>query len=114
MSTQPALPFSKTRQVGNTLYLSGELGFAEDGSIPAGIEAQTRNCLNRIKTTLESEGLALSNVVSCTCYLTDKADFVQFNQVYAEYFNSPLPVRTTVESGLMIDARVEITVIAAR
>lgn len=108
------LPFSKTRQVSDTLYLSGELGFAEDGTLPEGIEAQTRNCLNRIKQTLATEGLTLSHVVSCTCYLTDKADFALFNQVYAEFFSAPLPVRTTVESGLMIDAKVEITVIAAR
>ena len=106
------LPFSKTRRVGNTLYLSGEIGFDADGKVPEGIEAQTRNCLDRIKATLESEGLALSNVVSATCYLTEKSDFAAFNTVYAEYFEAPLPVRTTVQSGLMIDAKLEITVVA--
>ena len=112
MSSIPALPFSKLRRIGSTVYLSGELGFGADGSIPEGIEAQTRNCLDRIKATLEGEGLGMGNVVSCTCYLVDKADFAAFNTVYAEYFADPLPVRTTVESGLMIDAKVEITVIA--
>lgn len=112
MTSVPNLPFSKTRRADHLLFLSGELGFAADGTIPDGIEAQTRNCLKRIRATLAGEGLGLPDVVSCTCYLTDKADFAAFNAVYAEHFSDPLPVRTTVLSGLMIDARVEITVIA--
>ena len=109
----PALPFSKVRRVGNTVYLSGELGLLDDGTVPAGIEAQTRRTLDRIAATLKGEGLSLSDVVSCTCYLADKADFAAFNAAYKTYFSDPLPVRTTVEAPLMIDALVEITVIAA-
>lgn len=108
----PDLPFSKTRRVGTTVYVSGEMGFNDDGTIPDGIEAQTKNCLTRIKATLAAEGLGLDNVVSCTCYLTDRSDFAAFNSVYATFFSDPLPVRTTVESGLMINSRLEITVIA--
>ncbi|MGG7566747.1 RidA family protein [Rhodovulum sp. DZ06] len=106
------LPFSKTRRVGSTVYLSGEIGFAPDGTVPAGIEAQTRNIFARLSATLEAEGLTLGHVVSATCYLTDAADFAAFNAVYAEHFSDPLPVRTTVRCDLMIDAKVEITVIA--
>lgn len=106
------LPFSKTRRCGSTVYLSGDLGFGADGTIPEGIEAQTKNCLENIKATLGKEGLDLSNVVSATCYLTDPADFAAFNAVYATYFADPLPVRTTIGCQLMIDAKVEITVIA--
>nr|WP_321455523.1 RidA family protein [uncultured Cohaesibacter sp.] len=106
------LPFSKVRRSGSAVYLSGEIGFNSDGSVPEGIEAQTKNCLESIKKTLESEGLSLSNVISCTCYLTDRSDFAAFNAVYASYFSDPLPVRTTVACELMIDAKVEITVIA--
>ena len=39
--TAPALPFSKLRQARGLVFLSGEMPFAEDGSIPEGIEAQT-------------------------------------------------------------------------
>lgn len=112
MTAVPNMPFSKTRRVDNLLFLSGELGFANKGTIPEGIAAQTRNCLDRIKATLSGEGLELSNVVSCNCYLTDKADFAAFNAIYAKYFEDPLPVRTTVLSWLLLDARVEIAVIA--
>lgn len=106
------IPLSKVRRHGSTVYLSGELGFDADRNIPEGIEAQTRNCLENIKRTLEGEGLSLANVISCTCYLTDPADFAAFNGVYASYFSDPLPVRTTIGCQLMIDAKVEITVIA--
>ena len=106
------LPFSKVRRIGTSVYLAGEIGFNADGSLPEGIEAQTRNCLDRIKATLTTEGLDMSHVVSCLVHLTDKADFAAFNATYAPYFSDPLPVRTTVESGLMAPARLEITVVA--
>lgn len=106
------IPLSKTRRLGDTLYLSGELGFDTDGNIPKGITAQTENCIANIKATLAKEGLTLSDVVSATCYLTDPADFAAFNAVYAAAVPEPYPVRTTVAAPLMIDAKVEITVIA--
>ena len=80
------LPFSKVRSSGSTVYLSGEIGFDADGSVPEGIEAQTKNCLESIKKTLESEGLSLTNVVSCTCYLTDKADFAALQRCLCNLF----------------------------
>lgn len=68
--------------------------------------------LRRIEATLATEGLSLADVVSCTCYLVDKADFAALNAVYRRLFADPLPVRSTVEAQLMIAAKVEITVIA--
>jgi 2-iminobutanoate/2-iminopropanoate deaminase len=110
--SSPALPFSKVRRAGELVFLAGELPFAEDGSIPAGIGAQTGLTLKRIAATLASEGLSLQDVLSCTVHLADKADFRAFNEAYGGYFSDPLPVRTTVQATLMVDARIEITVIA--
>jgi len=108
----PALPFSKTRRAGGLMFLSGELPLAPDGSIPAGIGPQTDLALGRIAATLASQGLSLADVISCTVYLADKADFPAFNAAYARHFGDPLPVRTTVQAELMLDAGIEITVIA--
>lgn len=108
------IPLSKIRRVGNTVYLSGELGFDADGKIPEGIEAQTQNCIDNIKASLKTQDMDLSDVVSCTCFLTDPSDFAAFNGVYASTFPEPFPVRTTIGCQLMIDAKVEITVIAAK
>ena len=111
MST-PALPFSKVRRAGDLVFLAGEVPFADDGSIPQGIGPQTDLTLARIAATLKGEGLSLNDVVSCTVYLADKADFRSFNTAYARHFSDSLPVRTTVQAELMLDAKVEITVIA--
>jgi enamine deaminase RidA (YjgF/YER057c/UK114 family) len=108
----PVLPFSKVRRVGDLVFLAGEMPFAEDGSIPEGIVPQTDLTLMRIAATLKSEGLSLKDVLSCTVHLVDKADFRAFNEAYARHFSDPLPVRTTVQAELMVDARIEITAIA--
>jgi enamine deaminase RidA (YjgF/YER057c/UK114 family) len=108
----PALPFSKTRRAGGLIFLSGELPLLPDGSIPAGIGPQTDLALERIAATLASQGSSMADVISCTVYLVDKADFRAFNEAYARHVSDPLPVRTTVQAELMLDAKIEITVIA--
>jgi 2-iminobutanoate/2-iminopropanoate deaminase len=105
-------PFSLVRRAGGLLFLSGEVPVADNGWIPEGIAAQTDLTLQLIAETLAAEGLSLADVVSCTVYLADKADFADFNQAYRKHFNDPLPVRTTVEAKLMADVKIEITVIA--
>ena len=68
----PALPFSKTRRAAGLIFLSGELPLSSDGSVPAGIGAQTDLVLSRIAATLASLGSSLADVISCTVYLADK------------------------------------------
>ncbi|MEF7617404.1 RidA family protein [Aquincola sp. MAHUQ-54] len=115
MTQASALPFSKTRTLGNLVFLSGELGIAPDGSVPAGIEAQTALALSRIEATLRTEGLALADVVSVTVHLVNADDFAAFNRVYADAFAEPRPVRTTVRADLVLPgALVELTVVAGR
>ncbi len=106
-------PFSKWRRSGHLVFLSGELPLAEDGSIPAGIEAQTHLTLERIAKTLASIDLNLQAAVQVTAYLTDANDFAAFNAAYQQHFSAPYPVRTTVLAPLVLPgARVEITVLA--
>lgn len=113
MSTTSALPFSKFRTAADLVFLSGEVPVAADGSIPEGIEAQTRLTLERIAATLSTVGLGLSDVVSATAFLTHKEDFAAFNAAYVAHFSEPLPVRATVCTGLVAPSRIEISVIAA-
>lgn len=113
MSAPPSWPFSLVRRAGGLVFLSGEVPVADDGTVPEGIAAQTDLTLTLIAETLAGEGLSLADVVSCTVYLADRADFGAFNEAYRRHFGDPLPVRTTVEAKLMMDAKIEITVIAA-
>ncbi len=114
MTPAPALPFSKLRRAKGLVFLSGEMPFSDDGSIPDGIAAQTARVLQRIGATLGTVGLALDDVVQVAVHLVDGADFAAFNAEYRKHFRDPLPVRTTVVANLLAPgARLEVTVTAA-
>ena len=95
---RPLGPYPHARRLGNLLFLSG-IGprHPETERIPKGIEAQTRACIENVKTILGDAGSSLEKVVDVTVFLTDiDRDFAAFNRVYGEYFDSIRPTRTTV------------------
>ena len=113
MTAPVSPPFSKLRTIANTVYLSGELGFDAQGLISGDIAQQTTTTLERIESSLREIGLDRSDIISSTCYVVHKVDFPGFNAAYRAFFgDGPLPVRTTVIADLVLDALVEITVIA--
>ncbi|PPC79304.1 RidA family protein [Pokkaliibacter plantistimulans] len=113
MSVPTKLPFSKIRIENGFAMLAGELPFLPDGAVPESVTEQVDVMLGRVRDTLQAHGLSMQDVVSCTVYLTDRSDFAEFNQAYAPWFSEPLPVRTTVCAGLMVDkVKMEISVIA--
>jgi 2-aminophenol/2-amino-5-chlorophenol 1,6-dioxygenase alpha subunit len=113
---RPVGPYPHARRVGQLLFTSG-IGPRKPrtNEIPEGIEAQTRSCIENIKTILEEGGSSLEKVLDVTVYLTDmKRDFDRFNKVYAEYFGKIQPTRTTVGvDSLPTPISVELKVIAA-
>lgn len=107
------LPFSPAVRAGDFVYVSGQVAMNERGEIEAGgIEAQTRKTLENVKAVLAMAGCSLDDVVKANCWLDDTRDFWTFNKVYAEFFQNGKPARSTVRSQLMVDAKVEIDVIA--
>ena len=107
------IPLSKAIRAGDYVYLSGQVPLKSDGSVETGsIEDQTRVVMENIKAILGEAGCGLSDVIKATAWLSDRADFAGFNRVYAEYFAEAPPTRSTVESRLMIDIRVEVEVTA--
>jgi 2-iminobutanoate/2-iminopropanoate deaminase len=115
--TPTTLPFSEAVRVGNTLYLSGQIGI-QPGTlnlVAGGIQAQARQTLENIKTTLETHGYAMRDVVKCTVMLADIAEWATFNEVYKTYFAPPYPARSALgANGLAMGARVEIECLAVR
>ena len=107
-------PYSQGVQTGNLLFVSGQIPInPETGTIPEGIEAQTRQSLENIKAIIEAAGATLSQVVKCTVFLKDMNEFADMNKIYAEYFTEPYPARAAVEvSRLPKDVKVEIEAIA--
>lgn len=112
----PVGPYPHARKAGQLVFTSG-IGPRTPGTneIPEGIEAQTRSCIENIRTILEAAGTSLDQVLDVTVYLTDmKRDFDRFNKVYGEYFTKVQPTRTTVGvDSLPTPISVELKVIAA-
>jgi reactive intermediate/imine deaminase len=109
------LPFSEAVRVGNTIYLSGQLGNRPGTMelVPGGIGEETRQTLENIKATLERHGSSLEHIVKCTIFLADISEWPALNEVYATYFVEKKPARSAVAgSGLALGARVEIDCIA--
>jgi 2-iminobutanoate/2-iminopropanoate deaminase len=105
-------PFSKAVQVGDVLYLSGEIGLHENGTsvVAGGIEPETRRIFERIEATLAQHGLGLDSLFKCTVMLADMAEWPAFNKVYAGYFEAGrYPSRSAFgASGLALGASVEL------
>ncbi len=111
------LPFSEAVRVGDTVYLSGQIGNVPGpGPIklaPGGMAAEARQTMDNIKTSLQAHGLSMADVVKCTVMLADMKEWGAFNDVYKTYFSAPFPARSAFgSSGLAFDARVEVECIA--
>jgi reactive intermediate/imine deaminase len=112
-SDRQARPLSPATRAGDFVFVSGQVPTDDQGQVIAGgIEAQTRRVFERIRETLALAGCTLADVCKVNVWLDDARDFGSFNRVYMECFGDHRPARSTVESRLMIDAKVEIDVTA--
>src|SRR5581483_8640049 len=96
-------------------FLSGQVGLdPKTGElVPGGVAEQAEQVMKNLNAVLEAAGLGFGNVVRCTIYLMDMADFGKVNEVYGRYFPKNPPARATVQvAGLPKGARVEIDAIA--
>lgn len=95
-------------RAGETVYTSGQLGYA-DGAIGGDIGAQTRRTLANLEAALAPHGLGLSDVVKTTVWLKRTEDFAAFNAAYADIFGAHKPARSTTICDLAVEeALVEI------
>lgn len=112
-SDRQARPFSPAVRAGDFVYVSGQVPANAQGEIvTGGIEVQTRQVMENIQAALALAGATLDDVCKCTCWLHDARDFGAFNRVYMSYFPNGRPARSTTEARLMVDAKVEIDVVA--
>lgn len=84
------LPFSEAIQVGPTLYLSGQIGNIPGSlKLPSGgIQPEAKQVMENIKTSLESHGCTLADVVKCTVMLADMNEWNVSNEVYKTFFSA--------------------------
>lgn len=110
-------PYSQAVDAGGMVFLSGQIpldpttGELETG----GVAAQTERVMKNLEAVLTAAALTFADVVRCTIYLTNMADFAAVNAVYAERFPSHPPARATVQvAALPKGSQVEIDAIAVR
>jgi len=104
-------PYSPVLQInpGQLIVISGQAAINPAGDTMGDtIEEQTKLTLENCRKQLESAGSSLNEVFKVTVYLSDLEHWSRFNTIYKEYFTTPLPVRTAIQTGLLNDFLVEI------
>jgi 2-iminobutanoate/2-iminopropanoate deaminase len=108
-------PYSQAVALGGMLFCSGQIPLTPDtGELLQGnVTDQTTQVLENLGAVLRANKMTFTHVVKTTVFLTDLNDFAAMNEVYANYFPSNQPARSTIQvAALPKGARVEIEAIA--
>ena len=90
-------PLSQATKLGNLVFVAGNTGrHPTNGSVGDGIKEQTRYALQRLSLILDAAGSSIDNVLTNTCYVSNRDDLAGFNEVYSEFFTNDHPAWTTV------------------
>ena len=111
------LPFSSAVVVGDVIYLSGEIGRAPGAMtvVEGGVGPQTKQIFENYEATLEKLGAGLEDIVKCTVFLEDMAEYAAMNTAYAAAFPGDKPARSTFGvDGLAVGAALEIECLAVK
>ena len=108
-----SLPFSPAVRAGDFVYVSGQTAMNDQGEIVSGgIEVQTNKVFVIIKNILEIAGCGMEDVIKVNVWLDDTRDFAGFNRIFTKHFPKNPPARSTVQSKLVVDAKIEADVVA--
>lgn len=114
-SDPDALPFSGAVQVGETLYLSGDIGLDANMKVPDSAAAEARLLLDSFQATLKEAGMNMDDLAFVQVFCSDVKHYDAFNSVYRQYFNKAFPARAFIGVGtLLFDARFEMQGIAVK
>lgn len=109
------LPFSPAVEANGFVFVSGQASVDNTGAIITGtFDEEMRRSFANVEGVLASAGLTLRDVVRVTSYLHDPADGPRYNELYHEFFSSPLPARSTITNCLPPTLKFEVDVIAVR
>lgn len=112
MTNYPLSPF---KQVGNLLFISGQIGQKDGQLVSDSLEKQVTQAIANITAILQQNSMELKNVIDVMAFLVEQSDYVAFNEVYSKAFAEPYPTRTTVTvKSLPLGAKVELKAIASK
>ena len=98
-------------KINNLIILSGVVGNipGNESVVEGGIQAETRQALENIKSILQHYDLTMDNIVKCTCMIDDISEWGQMNEVYKTYFTKNKPSRSAFGAdGLALGAKLEL------
>ncbi|MFK7889863.1 MAG: RidA family protein [Granulosicoccus sp.] len=105
-------PFAKAVRAGDFVFVSGQVPVVDGEIVLGGIIVQSEQVIQNIIEVLKLADCTLADVVKVGIWLDDPRDFTSFNSVFAKYFIDNPPARSTVQSSLMVDAKIEMDVTA--
>lgn len=106
---EPVGPFARAIRVGNHLYISGTTALSQESGdyyarpIPSGIEAQTRQTFENIRTVVQTAGGTMADIVKVEIILKNQADYKAMNAVRAEFFPDGMVSSCTLCADLVRD-----------
>ena len=108
------LPFSPAIHAGDFVYVSGQASVdRKTGAVIEGtFEEEVRRSIENLKVILESADLSLDHVINVKAYLAKEDDLKLYNSIYNEYFNDPLPTRSTIVNVLPSFIKFELDCVA--
>ncbi len=99
---RPSYPYSPGTAAAGFVFTAGQVAWNERGELVGlgDAAAQTRQVLSNIASILAQGGATFDDVLKCNVYLADMRYFAVMNAVFAEFFQSEPPARTTVQAAL--------------
>jgi len=100
---KPRGPYSQAIVEGEFIFVAGQgptnpqTGKRELGDV----RSETQRTFENLRAILQAAGSSLDDVVKCNVYLRDINDFAAMNEVYATFFTTPFPARTTIQAGAL-------------
>lgn len=94
--------YSQAVRVGNTVYLSGQIGLdPASGVMAEGFDAQAHCVFQNLRAICQAAGGDLSDVAKLGVFVVDLANFARLNEIMAEYFTEPYPARAAVQAAAL-------------
>lgn len=108
-------PFSGAVKVGDTLYISGQIGLGPGQKPPLLVADEATLVMEAVKKQLTDAGMTPDDLVSVQVFCSDVRHYDAFNAVYRTYFTREFPARAFLGSGpLLFGARFEVMGIAVK
>ncbi len=97
-SWDDGLPLAQAKQIGNTIYVSGQVAFNAQGKLvgKGNIKVQTRQVFRNIKAVLAAAGAKMEHIIKINTYITDGSKFMDMLEARGEIFGDNPPASTAV------------------